>query len=192
MAIKALIFDCFGVLVLSGNQTLYRDFPERTNELHDLTKGSDYGYISRDEFNQTLSDMTKLSIAEVQDNYWKKNSRNEPVFDWVREVKQAGEYKVGLLSNIGKGWLDDFISGDERIHLFDEEVLSGTVGMTKPDPRIFELMASRLGVEPEECIMIDDILENIDGASRIGMKGVLFGAIINARRDVTRIIADNA
>ncbi|MCP2258691.1 haloacid dehalogenase superfamily, subfamily IA, variant 3 with third motif having DD or ED/haloacid dehalogenase superfamily, subfamily IA, variant 1 with third motif having Dx(3-4)D or Dx(3-4)E [Streptoalloteichus tenebrarius] len=56
--------------------------------------------------------------------------------------------------------------------LFDEVVLSGAVGMAKPDRGIYLLTARRLGLPPEACVFVDDLAENVRGAARAGMVGV--------------------
>lgn len=183
MTIKAIIFDCFGVLVVPGRYSLQYDFPDLANELHDLTMRSDYGYISRQEFNQSAAELTGLSVEEFQTRYWEANVRNEPAFNWANELKKTGNYKIGMLSNIGIGWLNDFISETEREQLFDSVVLSGEAGVTKPSVESFELIAQHLGAEPYECVMIDDLLVNIDGAQRAGMKTILFGTTRQAQID---------
>jgi epoxide hydrolase-like predicted phosphatase len=192
MAIKAIIFDCFGVLVISGSVSVQHDYPHLAVELHDLTMRSDYGYITRSEFDKELSDLTAISLDDIEARYWAKNVRNEPVFAWVRSIKSAGEYKLGLLTNIGKEWLDDFLLPTERHDLFNKEVLSGEVGMTKPDVRIYELLAQKLGVETSECVMIDDLLQNVEGAARAGMATVLFGSLSQAQEDLNRVLAHHA
>ena len=58
----------------------------------------------------------------------------------------------------------------------DEVVLSGDVGVAKPDPRSYLLVAQRLGLEPAQCVFVDDREENIDAASKEGLATVLFGA----------------
>lgn len=184
MAIKAVIFDCFGVLVLSGRGSLYHDYPHLKEQIYDLERQSDYGMISRDDFNQAVSQMTDLSPQTVEERYWSTSVLNESAIEWVKEVKKAGDYKVGLLSNIGRGWLDDVIPADKRKEMFDAEVLSSEVGAVKPAAEIFELAAQRLGVTPFECVMIDDILANVDGAERVGMQGVLFGTTTQARTEL--------
>lgn len=188
MAIQAIIFDCFGVLVVSGMVALQHDFPEFSNELHDLRVRSDYGYISREDYNQAVSNITGIPIDQVESRYWKKSVRNESALDWVKSLKAAGHYKVSLLSNIGVAWIDDFLSLSERQQLFDDEVLSGVVGLLKPDRTIFQLAADRLGVDTSECVMIDDVLENIDGAVSAGMQGIVYNTTPQAQQDLERLL----
>lgn len=54
----------------------------------------------------------------------------------------------------------------------DAVVLSGDVGMAKPDPRIYAVAAARLGLPPSECIFVDDLVDNVRGAAAAGMAGV--------------------
>ncbi|WP_137724700.1 HAD-IA family hydrolase [Prescottella subtropica] len=54
----------------------------------------------------------------------------------------------------------------------DDVVLSGDVGMAKPDRRIYELAARRLDLEPGECVFVDDLVGNVRGAVAAGMVGV--------------------
>ncbi|HVU72192.1 MAG TPA: HAD family phosphatase [Mycobacteriales bacterium] len=81
---------------------------------------------------------------------------------------RAAGFKTALLSN---SWGNEYPR--ERWHeLFDETVISGEVGMRKPEPEIYRLVAERLGVTPEECVFVDDIATNIRGAVAVGMVGV--------------------
>jgi epoxide hydrolase-like predicted phosphatase len=48
-------------------------------------------------------------------------------------------------------------------------VLSGTIGIRKPDPRIYVLAAERLGVAPERCVFVDDLGGNLKPAKALGM-----------------------
>ncbi|MBC7868604.1 HAD-IA family hydrolase [Candidatus Saccharibacteria bacterium] len=184
MAIKAIIFDCFGVLVMSGRTALYHDFPDLKSKIYDNERQSDYGMTSRIQLNEAIGQLTHLSPQVIDERYWATSVRNESALAWAMELKQSGEYKIGLLSNIGRGWLEDFLTVQERRALFDAEVLSSEVNIVKPSLEIFEITAQRLGVEPFECVMIDDILANIDGAERAGMGGILFGTTTQARSDL--------
>jgi epoxide hydrolase-like predicted phosphatase len=88
----------------------------------------------------------------------------------VRRSRAAG-IKTGLISNSwGNGLAYDPALLDE---LFDAVVISGEVGMHKPEPEIFHLGAERIGVAPEECVFVDDLRENCAGAEAVGMKAIL-------------------
>ena len=57
--------------------------------------------------------------------------------------------------------------------LFDAAVISGDVGLRKPDPAIYTLTAERLGLEPEACVFVDDLGGNLKPARALGMATVL-------------------
>jgi phosphoglycolate phosphatase-like HAD superfamily hydrolase len=61
--IKAIIFDCFGVLVKSGHNLLRQDFPELSNLVDELQGKSDFGVLTRQEFNQIVAEKTNLTAA---------------------------------------------------------------------------------------------------------------------------------
>ena len=72
-------------------------------------------------------------------------------------------------------WAPWRLEGDIGIHhLFDDIVCSAEVGMAKPEPAIYELAAERLGLEPRECVFVDDLDTNVDAARQVGMQAVLF------------------
>ncbi len=190
MAIKAIIFDCFGVLVTDGKGSLKIDFPEHAQELHDLFMRSDYGYITSDELEAHVTDLLGISLEDRRARYERENVLNESVINWIRDLRAANEYKVGLLSNVRRGGLDDFLPRSLRDELFEQVILSGEVGITKPAQEIFEMMADRLGVQPHECIMIDDLMKNIDGSQLAGMQAVLYTHTQDAQAGVARIIEE--
>jgi HAD superfamily hydrolase (TIGR01549 family) len=59
---------------------------------------------------------------------------------------------------------------------FEAWLVSGDVGLRKPDPRIYELLARRLGADGSEIIFVDDRLQNLDAAVKRGWTTVSFGA----------------
>lgn len=90
----------------------------------------------------------------------------------IRAVARAREngIKTGLLSN---SWGNrDSYEFEHFDTLFDAVVISGEVGLRKPDPEIYALAARDLGVLPEQCVFVDDIAVNIRGAVQAGMVGV--------------------
>ncbi len=87
----------------------------------------------------------------------------------VREARRRG-VRTALLSN---SWGVEHYPHDLLAELFDQIVISGQVGMRKPDPEVFRLAADRLGLPPDECLFVDDVRGNIEAGERVGMRGVL-------------------
>jgi epoxide hydrolase-like predicted phosphatase len=91
----------------------------------------------------------------------------EAMYDMLRDVKSNG-VKTCLLSN---SWSNVY-PRDGWDELFDAVVISGEVGMRKPEPRIFEHALGRVGLPGEACVFIDDIEVNILAARGLGMAGI--------------------
>lgn len=87
----------------------------------------------------------------------------------VRQARDSG-VRTALLSN---SWGSDGYPRQELAGIFDELVISGEVGVRKPDRAMFELAAERLDVPLERCAFVDDLDRNVEAAERLGMRGVL-------------------
>jgi putative hydrolase of the HAD superfamily len=91
------------------------------------------------------------------------------MYDTIRALR-AGGFGTALLSN---SWGCDEYPRADFPGLFDTVVLSGEVGMRKPEEEIFRHAAQTLGLAPEECVFIDDMKANVAAAQACGMTGVL-------------------
>ena len=170
--IRGIIFDCFGVLYGGSLSLLASMAPEgRAEEVYDINMQKDYGYISYPDYLTQTADVLAVSPDEVDRIIHEKHVRNQELVAYVRELKQQGESKVGLLSNIGEQVIQELF-GAELNELFDTVVLSYEEGIAKPNPGIFTLMAERIGVPAWECVMIDDLEDNCDGAEIAGMQSI--------------------
>jgi len=85
----------------------------------------------------------------------------------VRRANERG-IRTALLSN---SWGNTY-PRDTWDGMFDDIVISGEVGLRKPEPEIYHLTASRLGVATTECVFVDDLGPNVKAAERLGMVGV--------------------
>lgn len=171
--IRGIIFDCFGVLYRGSIAHLHELTPAHNRaELTNLSLSFDYGYVSHQDFLIQASVLAEKSPEEIQAIMDMDHVRNDILVDYIRGLRP--DYKIGLLSNVGRGVMDRLFSAAEQDELFDTVVLSSEVGIVKPDAAIFTLTADKLGVSSEECLMIDDLSANINGAIAAGMQGVVF------------------
>ena len=92
----------------------------------------------------------------------------EEMIEVVRAARAAG-LKTALLSN---SWSVSHYDRDMLDELFDVAIISGEVGMHKPEEQIYRLTVEKLGVEPSECVFVDDLRENCEGAEAIGMTAI--------------------
>ena len=88
----------------------------------------------------------------------------------ARSLKAAG-IRIGLLSNAAPD-LETRIANDFGVDIdWDSQIISGLVGLAKPDPAIYHLAAERIGLPSTGCFFIDDLAENIEAARDVGMAG---------------------
>jgi epoxide hydrolase-like predicted phosphatase len=90
------------------------------------------------------------------------------LWDVARQARAAG-VRVGLLSN---SWGLSAYPWDQLASCFDVQVISGQVGLRKPDPAIYELALDRLEVGAEHTAFVDDLVRNVEVARQLGMYGV--------------------
>lgn len=84
------------------------------------------------------------------------------------EARSEG-VSTGLLSN---SWGTELYPWDRLHATFDTLVISGEVGLRKPDPAIFRLAMDRLGLPAGQCAFVDDLEHNVRAAAELGMHAV--------------------
>src|SRR5512135_1141242 len=70
---------------------------------------------------------------------------------------------------------------------FEGIVISGEVGVTKPDPRIFEHLLERFGIEASDAVFIDDAAANVEAAARLGFRAIRFTTPGALRDELVRL-----
>lgn len=94
---------------------------------------------------------------------------DDAMLDALRRARVQG-IRTGLISNsMGAGIYDRSTFPE----LFDGVVISGDEGIHKPQPEIYELCCERVGVPAAECVFVDDLRENCEGAEAVGITAVL-------------------
>ena len=156
---------------------LFRSSPEARHELRRVETGA----IGEDEFARLLAGHLGVDDSRgLVDRLFAGLRPDEPMVEAVRRAKAAG-VRTGLISNsIGEGRYDRSAFPE----LFDAVVISAEEGVHKPQPEIYRLGAGRAGVEPHECVFVDDLRENCEGAEAVGMTAVLHRG---AERTVSRL-----
>jgi putative hydrolase of the HAD superfamily len=145
----------------------FKEDPEALALLRRLEKGE----LTHHEFEPLFAERLGIENTEgLVERLFAGVGPEEAMLDAVRRARSSG-VKTGLISNSwGEGLAYDQSTLDE---LFDAVVISGDVGMHKPEPEIFKLGADRIGVPPEECVFVDDLRENCAGAEAVGMTAIL-------------------
>ena len=174
--IRAIIFDCYGVLVGRGFPAAYAeaggDLKRDEGFLHHMLDAVSLGKFSSEEFHQEIADRIGISVGEWLEVYKDVMLPNEKLFDYIR-TELKGKYKIGLLSNANHGSVEEKLT-QEQLGLFDVRVISADVGMIKPDPKIYQLAAERLDVDTNECVFTDDNELYVTAAKEQGMQAFLY------------------
>jgi putative hydrolase of the HAD superfamily len=151
-------------------QTVKRTFRENPAALAEL-RALERGEVEVPEFEQRFA--PHLGLEERAEGLVQRLfagvGPDEAMVRAVRRARDAG-VKTGLISNSWGGTTYDRVTIDD---LFDAVVISGDVGLHKPEPEIFELGAERLGLAPAGCVFVDDLRENCAGAEAVGMTAIL-------------------
>ena len=88
--------------------------------------------------------------------------------------KAGKKYKLVLLSNDVSEWSKYLTAFHGIDRYFHDKIVSGDVGVKKPDPGIFSLAVSRLGCRAEDCLFVDNSVNNLNAAAELGIQTVLF------------------
>jgi putative hydrolase of the HAD superfamily len=106
------------------------------------------------------------------------------VAEVVLAARRAG-IRTGLLSN---SWGEGRYERDRFAELFDAVVISGEVGLRKPQPAIYTLAASSIGVEPAACVFVDDLYHNLEPARELGMATVLHSDVEQTTAELEQLL----
>jgi epoxide hydrolase-like predicted phosphatase len=182
-AYAAVLFDFGGVLTTSvwdsfadfcrsegldpdAIKNLFRTDPEALADL----RGLETGRLSEAEFEATFGRRLGLENPEgLIDSMFVGMKPVGSMVDAVREIRTS-PLLTGLVSN---SWSTAHYDRKLLVELFDAVVISAEVGLHKPQPAIYLLAAERLKVDPAECLFVDDLRENCEGAEAVGMTAIL-------------------
>lgn len=198
MAVRAVVFDAGNVLELTQDQ-------------HDLAQWAAIAGLPQQEFLARIdgvfdgADVGTVTLAQVQGRLaaaiggdagraeailecmWRVylGVPNASLAAWARTLRPA--FRTAILSNSCVGAREREQARYGYRDLVDDLVYSHEVGLVKPDPRIYALCCERLGVRPQEAVLVDDRAENVDGARAAGMHAVHFAGGTLAQRNAAAI-----
>ena len=187
--IKAVVFDLWDTLILvKGVHPIIqiREFLELSNlDLYDFSLSFERAIMlkpfnsMKDAFKEVLLEFnvepTPENVLQLSDIWTKTMGQLE----FPKEIQKAlldlrSKYKLGLLTNTDIFSIS-FVRNKFNIeNYFDQVIMSYDVGVVKPDKEFFQLLLNKLGVGPDECLMVGDNLYNdIVPAKELGMKTLL-------------------
>lgn len=186
--IRAIIFDCFGVLTADSWHEFRMSLPkEQQGPASDLNHQYGAGLIGKQEFLSAISEVTGKTEEFISGLIDNEDSKNTVLLNYIA-TKLKHHYKIGILSNVASNWIRDYFLTPDEQKLFDVMVFSFEEGTTKPDPRIYEMAADRLGVAPKECVYIDDIDRYAAAAENVGMKAITYKNFPQLNEELNEIL----
>lgn len=166
---KAFIFDCVGPLLIKKQEALESMISE-INMLCGKAKDEKvfWGEV-REKYSLSEPEIKEI-ISKIADHF----EKNLPMWEFLEKTR--GCYKIAIINNgtrtIFEVWKNKF----NFQKYFDVLDNSATLGFKKPDPRIYLHVCDLLKVRPETCVFVDDDLVNVEGARKVGMRGIFYNS----------------
>jgi epoxide hydrolase-like predicted phosphatase len=193
--IKGVIFDVGGVLLRTYDPSGRRKWEMRLGLEpgslaglvfdSDLGRKAQLGQAAVDEVWSWLGTRLNLNseeLANLKHDFWAGDRVDQSLCDYIRELRRR--YRTGMLSNTwapdGRAMAEHFGFAD----CFDAFVTSAELGVMKPDARIYHVMLERLELKSPEVVFVDDFIQNVEAARRLGMQAVHFSDPASARSEL--------
>jgi epoxide hydrolase-like predicted phosphatase len=186
--VKAVIFDCFGVIrpdrfvaayrEKGGDPEADRDFIERT------IRAANLGIIPNSR--QVITAHLGISVEEWLHALDNGITVDLQLLDYIEELRRT--YKTAVLSNASRGRLKEIIGAQDAERCFDVIIESGSLGFAKPDPEIYEYTADQLGVRFDECVFTDDKEEYCQPARAVGMQAIRYESFEQFKRELEAML----
>lgn len=167
--IKAILFDMVGPLLQKDVARPFDLAVAKAEELYRETKNDEelINRLKKDEITKNLT------IEQIARRVVKKYCKIPEIWNELLPSLK-GKYKLGIINN-GMGITIPYF---EEINNFKEYfgifINSAVESLSKPNPEIFLLACKKLRIKPEECVFVDDIEKNVQGARAVGMSGLVY------------------
>jgi 2-haloacid dehalogenase len=106
------------------------------------------------------------------------------MYQLLQELKANPTYSIYGLTNWSMETFPQARAKFPVLQLIDRYVVSGDIGDVKPHPRIFHTLLDRYELAPDDCTFIDDNPDNVEGAKKLGIHGILFQGAEPLRKEL--------
>ncbi len=167
------IFDFYDVIRIDPYKKWLNDHGfDREGQFYDIAALYDRAMISFEELLEGLAQLSGETPQEVDRAFKAANNFDEDVISLIEKLSK--DYKTGMLSNAGGPGLRRILNEKGIEHLFNEIIISGEVGLIKPEQKIFQLALEKLESTELEAVFIDDNLDNCKAANDLGITSIQF------------------
>lgn len=188
--VRAILFDCFGVIITDSLKVVVEELeqtdPQAARQVVDIIHANNRGFLAPVESNKQIADVLGISVDAWRRRVDQGEVKDERLLAYVTGLRR--DFKTALVSNIGRESLERRFDDKELRDSFDAVIISGDAGFVKPEAEIYLLAAKKLGVPPDECIMVDDRERHCAGAEHVGMRAVLYRNFAQGKRDLEHIL----
>lgn len=187
--IKAVIFDCFGVLTTEGwqefKETHFRGRKKNLKHVMQLNQLADEGKMTHEQLLPLVAELAGVSMTQAREEIDDYQTNKNLMHYIASDLKP--KYKIGMLSNASDDWIEKMFTKEQR-QLFDSMALSFNLGFTKPSPKAYQYIVDQLGVEMSESVFIDDRLHYVAAAKKLGMQGVHYKDFDQMKQELEQIL----
>ncbi len=134
----------------------------------ELLIGLETGALPEEAFETRFAAVLGVEPAGLIDRLFAGSDPEEAMLEAVRSARRSG-VRTGLISN---SWGTRRYDRAQLADLFDGVVISGEVGIRKPAREIYEMGAESIGLDPAQCVFVDDLPFNLKPAEELGMATV--------------------
>ncbi len=184
--IQAILFDFGNVLLEWNPRHVYRRyFPNNEAAMERFLHEVNFmdWNLQQDKgrtFAEGVAELSKQfphysDLIQAYPDHWKDSIGNyfEGTVEIMKQLKKSG-YPLYGLSNWSAETFPIALKKYDFFDLLDDIIISGEVGVVKPEPEIFNITLQRIGRAAHECLFIDDALANIEQAQRMGFATIHF------------------
>lgn len=183
--IKAIAFDCFGVLLNDYGHTWVdtAGLPADVQaEVHELFRKRDLGQMEGEEYYQAVAKATGADPLVLEQKEHGVEPLEPMLLSYIKN-ELAPKYDLFIASNASASLLTDLLQKDGFDHIFKHVFVSSDMGVVKPQPEFYAKMLAGISTPAEEILFVDDRQRNIDGALKAGMQGYCYDSGFAAFRD---------
>ena len=185
--IRALVLDYGGVISMPQNsdnvnnmlQILSQDHNDFMDVYRSKRENYDNGRLSGEEYWRSILQHYGLEKSDskvtnlIQEDVKSWTQINDSMIQFIKE-NRGRLHKLAIISNMTRDCLVFMKKHFQWLKLFDELIFSCELGMNKPDTQIYEACLSRIEMPPQECLFVDDSVENVNGAMKSGIEVIHF------------------